>query len=186
MEVVVRGRMHSRRSLVAACCAVVALVASAAASCVDDEPGAGQDPTQRLVEIYSVAVTEIADDAPTAAPEEGGEDKKRNVYLRASDETEITAEVQVGVVNDLDEWANVRFIDDMEEAVDLEADGAPVRDDGILIGLGEVSEGEVSAMLTADRYVSDSSIVVYEVALQRRSGEWTVEEPLDGVSLRTP
>jgi hypothetical protein len=179
-----RGRMQRRRSLVAAWC-VVAL-ATGAASCGDDEPDARQDPTQRLVDIYSVTVTEIADDAPTVAAEEGDEDEKRNVYLRARDETEISAEVQVGIVNDLDEWANVRFIDDLEEAVDLEADGAPVRDDGILIGLGQVGEGEVSAMLTADRYVSDGDIVVYEVAVQRRGGEWTVEQPLDGVSVHTP
>jgi hypothetical protein len=180
----VRGRMQRRRSLVAAWCAVALVVG--ATSCVDDEPSAGQDPTERLVEIYSVAVTEIAADAPTIPPDEGEDDEKRNVFLRASAETEMTAEVQVGVVNELAEWANVRFIDDMEEAVDLEVDGAPVRDDGILIGLGEVSDGEVSAMLTADRYVSDSGIVVYEVPLRRQGGAWAVEEPLVGVSVRTP
>jgi hypothetical protein len=180
----VRGRMQRRRSLVAAWC-VVALAVGATA-CVDDEPSAGQDPTERLVEIYSVVVTEIVADAPAVAPEEGEEEKKRTVFLQSSDETEINAEVQVGVVNELDEWANVRFIDDMEEAVDLEADGAPVRDAGILIGLGEVSDGEVSAMLTADSYLSDTDVAVYEVSVRRQGGEWAVEEPLDGVSVRTP
>jgi hypothetical protein len=108
------------------------------------------------------------------------------VFLQAREETEINAEVQVGVVNELAGWANVRFIDDVAEAVDGDVDGAPVRDDGTLIGLGTVGDGEVAAELVADRYVSDEETMVYDVSLQRRGGEWSVVEPLEAVPVGTP
>lgn len=179
-----RGPKQHRRSLAAA---VIALVVSGGVvvSCTDDEPSAGQDPTERLVGIYAATVSAIVDEAGPTRSDSGDADADRTVFLQAHEETAISAEVQVGVVNELDEWANVRFIDDPGEAISDE-DGAPVRDDGVLIWLGAVSDGEVDAELVADRYMSADETYVYDVAVRRQGGEWNVEQPLDGVRVRNP
>jgi hypothetical protein len=184
VEVRVRGRLSCRRSLAIA--AVV--VALGGASCTDDAPSTEQDPNERLIEIYSVTVTELVEEAGAlpSVDDEGKAEELTTVFLQAREETEINAEVQVGVVNELAGWANVRFIDDVAEAVDGDVDGAPVRDDGTLIGLGTVGDGEVAAELVADRYVSDEETMVYDVSLQRRGGEWSVVEPLEAVPVGTP
>jgi hypothetical protein len=164
--------------------AAVCGLSLAIASCADDDGEAGQDPNQRLVEIYSATVTAIVDDAgmkPTAE-----DDPTATVFLQTHDDVEINADVQVGVVNELADWANVRFIDDIEEAIDSDADGAPVRDDGTLVGLGPVSEGLVTADLTADRYLSERETVIYEVSVERSGGVWTIEEPIAGVRVPNP
>ena len=175
--------------------ALVVIAALLAAGCGDDEPSAGEDPTERLVGIYSATVTAVVaqSDVPSddGEDDDGGdegkdEDTTRTVFLQAHEDNEISAEVQVGVVNELDDWANVRFIDDLEEAVDESVDGAPVRDHGVLIGLGPATEGAVTSTLVADQYVSATQTMVFDVSLRRRSGEWTVEEPLEGVSVRNP
>lgn len=180
------------------------MVLLAASACADDAPSAGEDPNERLVGIYSATVTEIVgqSDAPSAGADESGDDedgddgergsgsgdegKMLTVFLQAHEDNQIDAEVQVGVVNELDDWANVRFIDELEEAVDEGADGGPVRDEGVLIGLGPVADGAVTTSLIADQYVSSTETIVFEVDLRRRSGEWSVETPLEGVSVRNP
>ena len=48
------------------------------------------------------------------------------------------------------------------------------------------TEGAVTSTLVADQYVSATQTMVFDVSLRRRSGEWTVEEPLEGVSVRNP
>lgn len=166
-----------------ACLAILLIGLSA---CGDDggTPTTEQDPDERLVEIYSATVEAIAaHDRPAPDPEDGS---MTTLFLQAREDTEITAEVQVGVVNELDDWANVRFIDDLEEAVDVDADGAPVRDDGLLIGLGAVTDGAVTATLTADSYESEELTLVFDVSLRRRAGTWEVEGPLEGVRVPNP
>jgi hypothetical protein len=108
------------------------------------------------------------------------------VFPQPHDEVDITAAVPVGVVTALAAGANVRFIADYEDALDSDADGAPVRDDGTLVGLGPVSEGLVTADLTADRYLSERETVIYEVSVERSGGVWTIEEPIAGVRVPNP
>lgn len=168
-------------------CAVAVSVSGlclALASCGDDGSETGQDPNQRLVEIYSATVTAIVEDAGLSPASE--DDPETTVFLQTREESNINAEVQVGVVNELDDWANVRFIDDLEEAVDTDADGAPVRDGGTLVGLGPVGDGVVSVDLTADQYLSETETIVYDVSVRRSGGTWAVEEPLAGVRIRNP
>lgn len=180
-----RGPTQRRRSLVAA---VVALAAcgSVLVACTDDEPSAGQDPTERLVAIYAATITEVATDTG-ALPDADDEDAPQvMVFLQTHEDAQINADVQVGVVSGLEDWANVRFIDEVDEALSEDDEGTTVRDDGILIGLGPVSDGEVTADLVADRWVSDDETYVYDVAVRRQGGEWMVEQPLDGMRVRNP
>lgn len=187
------GRLRS--SLVLAVIAVSAL----AGACGDDGDGEGAlDPNQRLVDVYAATVRAIAEDErplPDSADEDGdasdeddesGDDGPLDVFLAARDDAEISAEVQAGIVVDLEDWANVRFIDELDEALEEHEGVERVRSDGVLIGLGAVSGDDTEASLTADRYESESSTIVYDVTLTRRGGEWQVEVPLDGVTVPAP
>lgn len=154
-----------------------------AAGCGDDDTPSPPDPNERLTDIYAAAIEAIAADA-TDLP--GEDDDPLTVFVAEHEEAEISADVQVGVVAALESWATVRFIDSLDEAVDRDEDGAPVRGEGILVGLGEVGDGEATATLVADRYEGEGTTVVYDLELTRRGGEWTVETPLDGVAVDAP
>lgn len=149
------------------------LLAGALVGCTDDaNGGAGEDPTQRLVDIYAAAVEAVVAEA-RPLPDDG--DEPLAVYLEAREDTEISAEVQVGVVDALEPWASVRFIDSLEEAVEVDADGAPVRGDGVLVGLGVVGDGLASTTVMVDRYEGPDRTSVFEVDVVRRRGEWSVD-----------
>lgn len=167
------------------CIVLLVLALAGLASCGDDDGSTEQSPNQRLVEIYSATVEAIAAQDRPVDPE-GDDTSMVTLFLQAREDTEINADVQVGVVNALDDWANVRFIDDLGEAIDVDADGAPVRDDGFLIGLGPVTDGAVVASLTADSYVSEDLTLVFDVSVRRRAGTWEVEQPLEGVRVPRP
>ena len=192
------GRLRS--SLVLAAIAISAL----SGACGDDDGDGegGLDPNRRLIDVYTATVRAIAEDErplPDSADEDdesdesdtsdggdSGDDGPRDVFLAARDDAEISAEVQAGIVVELEDWANVRFIDALDEALE-ERDGVErVRSDGVLIGLGAVSGDDTEASLTADRYESESSTIVYDITLTRRGGEWRVEVPLDGVTVPAP
>ena len=152
------------------------------AACGDDA-ASSPDPNERLVDIYAAAIEAIAADATTLPTED---EQPLTVFVAEHEEVEISADVQVGVVAALESWASVRFIDSLEEAVDLDAEGEPVRGEGVLVGLGEVSDGEASATLVADRYEGEGMTVVFDLELTRRVGEWSVTMPLDGVAVDAP
>ena len=44
----------------------------------------------------------------------GEDDDRLNLYLEVREDAEVSAEVQVGVLTELEEWAEVRFIDSLE------------------------------------------------------------------------
>ncbi|WP_229022806.1 hypothetical protein [Actinomarinicola tropica] len=162
---------------------VVVLVATLA-GCTDDGPeGAAEDPTQRLVEIYAAAIESVVDEA-RARPDDDAD--AITLFLEVRDDVEVSAEVQVGVVGALEPWASVRFIDSLEEAVAVDDDEAPVRNDGMLIGLGAVGEGATSTTVMIDRYEGPEATTVFEIDVQRRAGEWTVDGTPRTVAVDAP
>jgi hypothetical protein len=158
---------------------------SAVTACVDDDGDASEplDPVERLVDIYSATIEAIADEA---GPLPAEDDDPMTIYVTPRDDADISADVQVGVVSALEDWATVRFIDSLDEALDRDVEGHPVRGEGLLIGLGPVSDGTASASLTADRYESQDMTLVFDVEVARRAGEWSVAAPLSGVPVDAP
>jgi hypothetical protein len=153
------------------------------ASCTDDR-GRADDTNQRLIDIYSAAIEQVVTyERPDLAIDEPLDIV---VYVSPRGEVDIVLEVQLGVVIALEEWATIRFIDEFEEAIDGGQDHQPVRDGGVLVGLGEVSDGTTSARVVADRYEQAGELVSFDLTLQRSGGEWTVDEPVEGtyVNLR--
>lgn len=163
---------------------VISMLIALAAACGDDDATAPPDPNERLTDIYAAAIEAVAADVTTLPTED--DDDVLTVFVAEHDDAQISADVQLGVVAALESWASVRFIDSLDEAIDRGADGEPVRGDGILVGLGEVSDGEASATLVADRYEGEGTTIVYDLQLTRRAGEWSVTTPLDGVAVDAP
>ena len=125
---------------------------------------------ESVAEIYATAIQWLLDDGDVAA---GTTDVR--VFIEASGDEPIPLEVQAGVVNRLEDSMAVRFIDARDEAIDTSEPGDPVREDGFLIGLGPITDTErVPVGLYADRYRDVRDIVAYELALDRRGGDWQV------------
>ncbi|MBK5223271.1 MAG: hypothetical protein JJE52_10440 [Acidimicrobiia bacterium] len=157
----------------------LAIVLIAASGCGDDDV-AEPDPDERLVEIYAATIEAVVAEASTL-PAEG--DDPMFVYVGERHDVKINADVQLGVVVELEGWATIRFIDEQNEGIDTDDPEMPVRGEGMLVGLGPVPDGEASVVVYADRYESESSTVVYDVALHRRGGIWEVETPLEGTEV---
>ena len=74
--------------------------------------------------------------------------------------SEVPLEVQVDVIADFADVYDVRFIDELEEAIETEADGQPVRDNSLLVGLGPVV-GDRTVSLRGELYVRDGDVQAY-------------------------
>lgn len=163
--------------------AVMALLLIATVACTDNT-NAADDPNQRLIEIYSATIKTVAvHDHPDFTDTDALDTV---VYVVPRDDVEIPIDVQLGVVLELEEWATIRFIDELEEAIDTGAPNEPVRDEGILVGVGQVPDGTATVEVIADRYEHADALIAFELTLERRGGDWAVTEPVEGthVTLR--
>lgn len=164
----------------------LALTVLALGGCGDDDDAGGsgeQDPVERQVDIYAEVLRAVVVDADPALAEAG----PPVVYVAArGDDEPINVDVQAGVVVDLEEWTTIRFVDAVEEAVAVDDEGAPVRDDGMLVGLGPVPEEGRTVDVYADRYEGPERTVVFEVTVRRTAEGWSADGPLEGVPVATP
>lgn len=104
------------------------------------------------------------------------------VYVVGIGEEPIEARVQAEVAAVLREEAEIRFADKREEAVVDDEDGQPVRDDGLLLVVGDLpeaalDEGEAEGPFEVEvelyRSAADGSTRVLTVA-GASPDEWTV------------
>lgn len=114
-------------------CVAVALVALAA--CSSD---GGTRPDVRTAGIYEAALRWVlaAETQPPAA-----EDDLPVVYVVSANGRSIAAQAQVAVVDAMNEDATLRFTDAREDALDVDVDGRPVMDEGVLVIVGPVADG---------------------------------------------
>lgn len=144
---------------------VAAVTAALLAGCGD---ASGQE--QTAAEIYAAAIRWLVDDGRDSEPVEG-----ERVFVESVDEAGIPLAVQADVVNLLEDELSVRFIDAWEEAIDTAEPGDPVRDAGVLIGLGAVDVEERSPVrIYVDRYRHLLDVAAYDMLIERRAGRWRV------------
>jgi hypothetical protein len=152
--------------------AVVALVLS---SCTDDD-AARNDPNRRLTAIYSEVIPAVAThERPDLLADEPLDVV---IYIAPREHVEIGIDVQVGIINELADWADIRFIDEFEEAIDRGEPNQPVRDNSVLIGLGSIPEGATTVEVFADRYEYADELTTFEITLTGRADEWAVDGPI--------
>lgn len=142
-------------------------VVVAAAGCQDPDADAGAKPA----DVYILLVRQALDTLP--APEDP--DVKPVVYVVGVGEHEIGATVQADVAEELRKEADIRFADEREEALEEDEDGVPVRDDGVLLAIGEVPE-ELDARfdVEVEIYRSEAEGSIRVLTLADRSGGLTV------------
>ena len=158
--------------------ALVALATFSVAACADDDP---DDPNQRRIDIYSAVIPPVAThERPDLTVDEPLDVV---VYVAPRENVDINIDVQVGVVHALEDWADIRFIDEFEEAIDPAEPRQPVRDGSVLIGLGAIPDGPSSVQVTADRYEFADELTTFEIELRRRGGEWSIVEPIDATRI---
>jgi hypothetical protein len=89
------------------------------------------------------------------------------VFVAEAGEAELGIGVQAATVEAVHDDVDVRFVDDRAEAIDGDADGAPLRVPGVLLGLGEIDDAAAMVDVDVERYVDESDrsddVVVVEV-----------------------
>lgn len=136
------------------------------------------DPHRRNVDIYTEVIPAVA---TYQRPDLAAEDSLDVVvYVVEREGVAISLEVQIDVVNALAEWAEIRFIDELDEAIDNSEPHQPVRANSVLVGLGAIPDGPTSVTMMADRYEYADELIAFELELNRRGGEWELERPIEG------
>jgi len=145
----------------------VAAVGSVASAGCD---GSGGDEVSRDAQVYVATVREVLADQP--APEDP--DVLPVVFVVGVGEHPIPADVQASVAVELDADANVEFADDRADVILEGEDDAPVRDDGVLIAVGDLAEDVDPVQLDVEIYRSEAEWSNVVLTVARRSSQWTV------------
>jgi len=133
----------------------------------------GPNEHERAANIYAAVIQALAPDEP-AGPGAETEELERVVYAGSLDEERvISLEVQAAVVEMLEDFATIRFVDKKTEAIDDTADGEPVLDDGVLVLLGAVPAGR-SPSIDAERYVDLDDDEHFRISLERSDNGWSI------------
>jgi hypothetical protein len=152
----------------------LAAITLAVVSCGSD----GADATDRDADVYvsvirALAPAEPAERGQPQPPDTAGE-LDGVVYAGPLDEEEpIPLEVQAAVVEQLVDFATVRFVDERTEAIDDRDARAPVLEDGVLVLVGPVPAGS-SPSVDAERYVDAGDTARVRVDLEPTDDEWQV------------
>jgi hypothetical protein len=128
---------------------------------------------ERDAEVYATVIRALVTEGPL---DPGGETEEvdRIVYAGPIDEqVDISLEVQVAVVEELESFATVRFVDDRDEAIDDDEEGEPVLERGVLLLLGTVPAGP-SPSVDAARYVDLDHAARFRVTVERSGRTWEV------------
>jgi hypothetical protein len=155
------------------------LAATAGASACSDVAGGSDDDTDRAVDIYVAVLRSVVDPVRPADVEHPP------VFVEHEDmDEDIELDVQVGVVNELEDEYDVRFIDSREEALSSEEPRIRVADDGVLVGLGPIANGDPVTVL-ARRYWGEGREESFAVDVRERGDEWDASRPREVASPTT-
>jgi hypothetical protein len=157
-----------RRTLVLTATVVVAVTACT---------GGGSNTSDRPAVIYSAVIRAVLTD--TSHPNISSD---TSVFVVAADErSPIPLEVQADIVEELHEFATIRFVDQRVEAIDDSSPNRPVKDNGILITLGKIPSGANTVTVNASRYLNATNTIAYRVTLKRTKTQWN---PIRTTSVR--
>ena len=132
--------------------------------------GSGGEAVSRDAQVYVATIRDVLADQPPAEDP----DVLPVVYVVGVGEKAIPADVQAEVAVELDDDAEIRFADQRSEAVLEDEDDAPVRDQGVLVAVGELP-GEVEpVVLTVEVYRSEADWSKVVLTIARGSSQWTV------------
>ena len=138
---------------------------------------------ERGAQVYAAVIRALVSEPP-GHPDTEAEGSDRVVYAGPLDEkADISLGVQVAVVEELDEFATIRFVDARNEAIDDHRRDRPVRESGVLVLLGAVPDGRTPS-IEAARYVDVDDAARFRVKVERSRGQWRVVD-VDGIADRS-
>lgn len=105
------------------------------------------------------------------APVEG---EQPNVFVSPLDEP-LQLEQQVAVIDSLGEDYDVKFVDSFKDAIDLEADGRPPIDDGLLLGIATIP-AEPPYVMRVESYRGEADVEAKVVTMVWRTDHWAVAD----------
>ena len=125
----------------------------------------------RDASIYQSVINDLVDQSGVDLDDSG---EMPVVFIESFEPDEMPLEVQVEVIAGFVERYEIRFIDDRDEAVEIDEAGEPVRAGSLLIGLGPiVLDG--AAELRGELYLSTEEVRAYRYRLSAASDEsWSV------------
>ncbi len=143
----------------------LAVAAIAAAGCSD-----GSETTPKADEVVAadafIAVVGWEVDEYEPVVDENGDIELPVVYVAPAGGSTIDVGIQAAVVEATVDIAIVRFADDAAEALDTDVEGEPVKDDGVLLIVGDMPEPSRTIELQVVRYrtIEDDSTLTVEIA----------------------
>lgn len=123
----------------------------------------------RAADAYTTVVRWLLENESGSEP-----DPEVALFFESLTADEIPLEVQVEMIGLLSEFENVRFIDEHEEAVDIDLVGFPVHDDGLLIALGAIGPDD-PPVVRAEIYRSSDEISAFRFTLVESGSGWRVD-----------
>ena len=149
-------------------CLIVAVATLIAPAC-----SSSSEPSAIGADGYSAAIAGFLPEVPA-----GG--TRPVVYIARLGDEPFALEDQVAMIDVVAETHDLRFVDDVDAAVDDDDSDAPPRDDGLLIGIGTIP---VSAphVVRVEVYTTAGRIDAHKVTLSVRNDVWRVDtsEPVD-------
>ncbi|MDJ0768296.1 MAG: hypothetical protein QNJ12_05860 [Ilumatobacter sp.] len=102
------------------------------------------------------------------------------VYVAGVGGATLSLDDQVKIIDSFEAEYDVRFVDDFDAAVDPDLDGAPPRDDGVLIGVGKITDAPPHTV-RVEVYVAADEIDAQLVTVVHQAGVWVIDavEPVE-------
>jgi len=100
------------------------------------------------------------------------------VYVAPLGEAPLALDAQVAVIDALAARVDVRFVDSFDVVIDDRVDGAPPRDDAILLAIGMIP-AEPPHTVRVEEYTDAVRTAAHLVTVIERSDEWTVQRVTD-------
>lgn len=123
----------------------------------------------REIDVYEAILRWIIDHTEEAVSD--ADDETRTVFVDNLGPEEISLDTQVELVVRLADEANLRFVDELEEAIDVDLEGQPVRDGAVLVGLGLMQE-ETPIEVRGEVYLDADDVRGWRFPMILQSGRW--------------
>lgn len=163
-----------RRATIGRAVVAILLVGVGLAGCGDDD----RSRDSRAADAYIVVVEWVL-----AEPEFASDqtlDEMPPVFVENLGPGEIDLDVQVEIVRHFEPDVGIRFIDTRTEALDESETGAPVRDGGLLLGLGPVP-AEAPIDIRGEVYQTLDRVFGYRFRVARSGQTMVLIEPPERV-----
>ena len=131
---------------------------------------AGEDQTVRDAAVYRSVISDLVDRSAVVLDDS----EQLPVLFVEGLASDVPLELQVEVIADFAQRYEIRFIDELEEAIEADTTGRPVRSNSLLIGLGPIV-GDTTASLRGELYLRDGKAKAYGYRLRASGdGNWAI------------